>query len=282
MMTDLVAAEWLKLRTTRLLHGMVPAAVALSSAAVAGEVLAADGTSRLESTNGVRHVLAVTGTGAIVMLLVGIIVSAGEYRHGSAADTFLTTPRRHRVVVAKLAVGAAMGLAVGVAISSACVGLAGLMYHVEGATFPFGDTEVWLTLAGALVYTTLFAVIGVAVGALVRNQVLAVALTLAWFGVIEHTLVNLAPDIGRWLPVAAGHRRSSAHPSTTCSRPSPAPSSSPRTPPPSPWPASESRQPATPETLPPTGDAPWSCRHTPKPTTTAPSRYRPPAPAVPP
>jgi hypothetical protein len=54
------------------------------------------------------------------------------------------------------------------------------------------------------VYTTLFAVLGVAFGSLVRNQVLAVGGVLAWFAVIEHTLVNLAPDIGRWLPAGAG------------------------------------------------------------------------------
>ena len=34
-MKDLVAAEWLKLRTTRLLHGMISAAVAISLAASA-------------------------------------------------------------------------------------------------------------------------------------------------------------------------------------------------------------------------------------------------------
>jgi ABC-2 type transport system permease protein len=203
-LVDLVAAEWLKLRTTRLLHGAIPLAVALSFAAVAGEVVAADGARALESSDGIAHVLAVTGTGALVVLVVGIMISAGEYRHGTVADTFLTTPRRQRVVVAKLAVGAALGLAVGVVSSLASVGIAGLLYPVEGATFPFGDGEVWVTLAGALVYTSLFAVIGVALGALVRNQVLAIAVALTWFAVVEHTLVNLAPDIGRWLPVAAG------------------------------------------------------------------------------
>jgi hypothetical protein len=39
---------------------------------------------------------------------------------------------------------------------------------------------------------------------LIRNQVLAIAVALAWFAVIEHTLVNLVPDLGRWLPAAAG------------------------------------------------------------------------------
>jgi ABC-2 type transport system permease protein len=203
-MIDLVAAEWLKLRTTRLLYGMVPATVALSFAAVVGAVLAADSTTELESNDGIRRVLSVTGTGAILVLVVGILISAGEYRHGTAADTFLTTPRRHRVAAAKLAIGAAVGLATGVITAVACVAGAALLFAIEGATFPFGDAEVWWTLAGTLLYTALFAVLGVALGTLIRNQVLAVACALAWLAIIEHTLVNLVPDLGRWLPAAAG------------------------------------------------------------------------------
>jgi ABC-2 type transport system permease protein len=203
-MKDLVAAEWLKLRTTRLLYGSVPAAIALSFAAVAGAVLSADGAAELESTGGIRDALSVTGAGAILVLVVGILISAGEYRHGTAADTFLTTPRRNRVVAAKLTVGAGLGLAVGVITSLASLGIAGLLYSVEGATFPLGDGEVWLILGGALVYTTLFAILGVALGVLIRNQVLAIASALAWLAVIEHTLVTIIPDVGRWLPVAAG------------------------------------------------------------------------------
>jgi ABC-2 type transport system permease protein len=201
---DLAAAEWLKLRTTRLLQGTIPLAVGLSFLAVAGEVVAADGASALESSRGVDRVLAVTGTGALVVLMVGIVVAAGEYRHGTIADTFLPTPDRRRVLAAKLAVGAGLGAAVGLVSGAVSLGVAGVLYRTRGASFPFGDGSVWLTLAGALVYTGLFAVIGVALGALVRNQVLAVALALAWFAVVEHALVNLAPDVGRWLPVAAG------------------------------------------------------------------------------
>ncbi len=203
-MIDLLAGEWLKLRTTRLLWGMIPATVALSFAAVAGAVLAADSADELESADGIRRVLSVTGTGAILVLVVGILISAGEYRHGTAADTFLTTPRRHRVLAAKLTVGAGVGLAAGVITSVACVGIADVLYGLDNATFPFGDAEVWLTVAGTLAYTTLFAVLGVAIGSLVRNQVLAVAVALAWFAVVEHTLVTLVPDLGRWLPAAAG------------------------------------------------------------------------------
>jgi ABC-2 type transport system permease protein len=203
-MIDLAAAEWLKLRTTRLLYGTIPAAVALSFAAVAGAVLSEDSVADLESTEGIRRVLSVTGTGAILVLIVGIIISASEYRHGTAVDTFLTTPRRHRVVSSKLMVGAGVGLAAGAVTSLACLVGASILYAVEGASFPFGDADVWRTLAGAIVYATLFAILGVALGSLIRNQVLAVAAALAWLAVVEHTLVSLVPELGRWLPVAAG------------------------------------------------------------------------------
>jgi cytochrome P450 len=177
-MRDLLAAEWLKLRTTRLLHAGVPLAVGLSVAAVAGSVLATD--------------------------RAGIALAAGEYRHGTAADTFLTTPRRQRVVAAKLAMAAALGAAIGAITAAACAGAAAALFHLEGTTLPFDDGAVCLTLAGAVVYTILFAVLGVALGTLIRNQLLAVAVALAWIGVVEHVLVNLAPSVGRWLPTAAG------------------------------------------------------------------------------
>jgi ABC-2 type transport system permease protein len=203
-MNDLLAAEWLKLRTTRLLFGLVPAAVALSAVAVIGTVLAEDSAQRLVTADGVERVFSVAGAGAIVVLVAGILISAGEYRHGTAADTYLTTPRRGRVLLAKLTVGAVLGLVVGAITSIVCVGLAAVLYRLDGVTFPIGDTTVWLTLAGTLLYSALFAVVGVAVGSLLRNQVLAVAFALAWLAIVEHTLVNLVPPIGRWLPAAAG------------------------------------------------------------------------------
>jgi len=205
MMSDLIAAEWLKLRTTRLLAGIIPAAIAISVAAVAGAILVHEGGgTALESSESVRRVLSVSGAGAILVLVTGIIISAGEHRDLTAGDTFLTTPRRHRVLAAKLIVGAALGLAVGVVTSLASTGVAAVIYRSRGARFPFTDAEVWLTLAGSLVYTALFAIIGVSLGSLIRNQVFAVTGALAWFAVVEHTLVNFAPGVGRWLPAAAG------------------------------------------------------------------------------
>ena len=205
-MIDLVAAEWLKLRTIRLLYAGIPAAVILSCAAVAGEIFSghAVGPSGLATSEGVRRVFAVTGAGAILIMVVGVVIAAGEYRHGTAGDTFLTTPRRERVVVAKLVVGAGVGLGGGLLIAGSAIAVARVAYAIKGVTFPMSSSDVWLTLLGAVVYSTLFAALGVGLGAMVRNQTLAVAGSLAWFAAIEHTMVNLVPDLGRWFPAAAG------------------------------------------------------------------------------
>lgn len=202
-MTELIAAEWLKLRTTRLLHGTVPAAVGLSVAAVAGMTLA-EHAPDLSSAEALRRVLSGAGAGAVVVLVVGILVSAGEYRHGTAGDTFLTTPRRRSILAAKLTVAAMVGAAVGVLTGAVCVAAAIALYRAESTTLQLADADVWLILPATAAYTGLFAALGVGLGAVIRNQVAAGAAALAWIAIVEHTVVNLVPSIGRWLPAGAG------------------------------------------------------------------------------
>ena len=204
-MPRLIAAEWLKLRTTRILWVSVPAVVLLSAAAVGGAVLSADGAGvALESTEGVRRALHVTGTGCALVLVLGIIISAAEYRTQTATDTFLTTPKRSRVLTAKLVVGALIGLALGLLTAAVCLVVAYLLFDAEGASFPTGNEEVWLTLGGAVLYAVLFGILGVAFGSLVRNQVAAIVAALAWLLLIEQLLAEYAESVVKWFPAAAG------------------------------------------------------------------------------
>lgn len=204
-MSALLAGEWLKLRTTRLLPAMVAVAVVLSMLAVAGTTLATRRSDvGLDSDEGLRRILSVSGTGAVVVLLLGVLIAAGEYRHGTVTDTFLTTPRRSRVVAAKLVVGAAVGALTGLLIVVGTLAAVVVGFATKDTGVPVGDGLMWATLGGTVAYSTLFAVLGVALGALVRQQVLAVALALGWIAVVEHILVNFVPTIGRWLPAAAG------------------------------------------------------------------------------
>ena len=207
-MSRLIAAEWLKLRTTLVLWGTVPAVALLSAVAVAGLVLSSEevaGVALLEETEGVRQAaLHVTSTGAALVIVLGIIISAGEYRTQTATDTFLTTPRRSRVVAAKLAIGAVLGLALGALSAAVGLPVAYLWFEAEGAAFPAGDAEVWLTLGGVVLYASLFAILGVAIGCLVRNQVAAIVSALIFVLLLEQLLTQAGASIAEWLPGNAG------------------------------------------------------------------------------
>lgn len=201
----LVRSEWLKLRTVPVGWGLLATAVVLSAAAVSGAILSADGAAvALASPDGVRRALHVTGTGSILVLVLGVVISAGEYRTQTATDTFLTTPRRHRVLAAKLVVGAGIGAVFGLVSAAVALALSHILYAVEGVSFPTSDAEVWATLGGAVIYAILFAILGVAFGHLVRNQVVAIVTALAWLLVVENLLINFSADLSKWLPGGAG------------------------------------------------------------------------------
>jgi ABC-type transport system involved in multi-copper enzyme maturation permease subunit len=206
-MRRLVAAEWLKLRTTRILWATVPAVVLLCGVAVAGLVLSSEvaGVVLLEPTEGVRNAaLHLTSTGAALVMVLGIIISAGEYRTQTATDTFLTTPRRSRVVAAKLATGAILGVALGGLSAAVGLPVAYVWFEAEGAAFPSGDAELWLTLGGVVLYASLFAILGVAFGSLVRNQVVAIVSALIFVLLLEQLLTQAGASIAEWFPGNAG------------------------------------------------------------------------------
>ncbi len=205
-MTDLLAAELLKLRTTRTPWVLLAATLVVTGLAVAGAVFAGANQSSLdlESAEGVRTVLHVSGAGAVFVLVLGIIISAGEFRQHTAIDTFLTAPTRGRVITAKLLVGAAIGTVFGALSAGVAMAVANHVYELKGLTFPLSSSDAWTIMGGAVLYAALFGALGVATGSLVREQVASIVGWLVWLFVIESIVLGLASGVARWLPGAAG------------------------------------------------------------------------------
>ena len=65
------------------------------------------------------------------------------------------------------------------------------------------DAQVLQVLLGAMLVMVLYGPIGIAVGALVKNQIAAVVGALAFTFIAEQLLIALLPNVGKWTPGGA-------------------------------------------------------------------------------
>ena len=208
-MTRLIRAELLKLTTTRSFWVYVLLALALVPVTIALTILAPHtgpphtGVT-LDSSEGVRRVIAAASC-TTMLVVIGILVMAGEFRHNTATATFLITPDRKRIVLAKLAATTIVGIAIAGAASALTLGLALPWLSTKGVDVGAHTGDIAIVILGALTATALSAIIGVGLAALLRKQTLSVITALVWTLVVESLLVSVAPKIDRWLPAGASN-----------------------------------------------------------------------------
>jgi ABC-2 type transport system permease protein len=203
-MTTLVSAELFKLRTTRapwtvaIALGALAAAVLVLSAALSGT----PGQPALEPSV-LGDLARASGrlTGAAALLL-GLLLSTAEYRHGTALTTRLGHPRVPGLVLAKATAAALAGLALALAVELVMVGGGAVMLAYRGVSVEPLQHGVPAAVASVTVVAALHAVAGVAIGELLRNPALAVGVVFGWAFLVEGVLplVLRAPQLGRWLP----------------------------------------------------------------------------------
>ncbi|MFI7705021.1 ABC transporter permease [Nonomuraea sp. NPDC049480] len=207
-MTSLVRAELLKARSSRATVTLVVIAPVFCALwAVLQAVLPApDDAIRL------ANVHAMAQQAYVLVLVLGIMGMAGEYRHQTITWSFLVTPGRGAVVAAKLAAYGLIGLVVAVLSAIMTVAVGASVLAALGR--PALSSEVPLILVGAVLSTTLYAPLGVALGALIRNQVGAIVLAFLLFMYGDGLLAWLAPDVFRWLPTGAARALGGLRPDT--------------------------------------------------------------------
>jgi ABC-2 type transport system permease protein len=195
-MPRLLAGEFQKLLSTRLWLWLLLASAAITSFYAGLDIAFADTpgtwTLPLSTPQGQRTLLAIGAGGAPLVAVLGVIGLTGEFRHRTATATFLATPHRGRVVVAKLAtyelVGAGYGLAgIAVTVAIALPWLASRDIHLV-----LGGGDVAATLAGVIAAMAILGMVGVGLGALLREQVAVVVGLLVWLLVVERILTSFA------------------------------------------------------------------------------------------
>lgn len=193
-MRPLLAAELLKLRTTRTF-------VALTSIAIGTSLLITTLVSLLSepTEESVLTDVFTADTSSLFILVLAVIGISGEWRHHTITSSLLAAPHRIRFLAAKTIAFAAAGVLLSLLISIAIgsVGFA-ILSARDLPTPPLGDVVEQFGRNALL--AALLGAFGVGIGAIVRNQVVAIVGVLVVSFFVEPVLLQLVEEVGRYGP----------------------------------------------------------------------------------
>ena len=195
-MSPLLQAELLKLRTTRTFVALVGVTAFTSLLIV---VLVCLLTRPAEAD--VLDVYTID-TSALFILVLAMVGITGEWRHRTIAGALLAAPGRVRFLAAKTVAFAAAGIVLSVAMSIAVAVVASVLLSARDVPLP-DCWEIAGQIARNAAIAALLGALGVAAGALVRQQVVALVGVLVLSFAIEPAVLALAPSVGRFGPFVA-------------------------------------------------------------------------------
>lgn len=202
-MTSLLRAEFLKQRTTRTTLAMGVGMLGLVVVAVALHLFGLP-VPRLSARSDQLGVFISVGEnlGSLFAALLGALAITAEIRYGTIRPTLLAAPQRGRVLTAKAITSLITGAAFG-ALSTACAAGAGSVFlGIRGVSVQLGAGNYALLIAGGAAAAALWAVIGLGVGAVVRNQAPTMVGILVWVLFVETILIGSIPSVGKYAPAA--------------------------------------------------------------------------------
>jgi ABC-2 type transport system permease protein len=197
VVSGLLRSEILKLRTTRTTWTLLAFALGIVVGVLVLTLALLDHGETIDDDS-LGSLFSFTSIADVLILCLGIVNAAGEFRHGTISSAFLLTPSRWPVVAAKAIAHAAMALLYGLTTLAVVAAVALPWLAMKDATVDLSASG-WIPAAsGRLIYAACFAVLGVGLGTLVRNQAAALVGALVFLLAIEPALGAVSDGISKY------------------------------------------------------------------------------------
>ena len=194
-MIRLIRAELLKIRTTQVWFWLLLAAVALSALTV----IAPLASSGVHSGPEVANMFAVASFAYLVLYVLGVLGVTTEFRYQTITATVLQTPSRWSIMTAKMIAYALVGVGYAAVCVAVQLAIAVPWLNAKGIDYSLGSDHIPRALIGVFVVLALFGIIGLGIGAMLRNQIVAVTVGLIFFVVLQG-IISSIPKVKRAYP----------------------------------------------------------------------------------
>ncbi|MDO8389063.1 MAG: hypothetical protein Q7V57_01125 [Actinomycetota bacterium] len=200
-----IASERLKLTSTRSTTWLAVSLIGIVTLAAVVHILGFE-TAMVDDATEQRSILTDIGVsmGLVFAAISGSLAITSEFRHGTIRPTLLKNPDRISLLNVKLATQSLIGAALAAAAAAYAIGLSSAFLGARGLALELDGGQIARLVIGAGIGGAGFAVAGLALGALVRNQVPVVVGLLIWTLFIENLLRAGVPSIARFAPGSLG------------------------------------------------------------------------------
>jgi ABC-2 type transport system permease protein len=139
--------------------------------------------------------------GLLFVLILGALVVTNEFFHQTATTTFLTTPKRTRVIAAKLIAGVGLGACFWLVTTAIDMVVGALALNSWGFGPQLDTGTVWRAVLLNLLGYGIWAVFGIGLGVLVRSQIGTVVLAIVIYfvtGTLAQGIANVLDQLLHW------------------------------------------------------------------------------------
>lgn len=198
-----IKSEIRKVFTTRMWWGMaIGMAILGFLLAMGGAALVGEAFAKNANAAQVIYTAGLLGNfgslSALIPMALGVLLITNEFRHKTVSATYLATPRRTTVAIAKLVAVVVIGIVYGIVhVIASIAGGALIMKTVKDMPLFLTDGSVLQSLGMSVLATVVWMLIGFGFGILVRNQIAAVLISVG-FGFLGQLILNILFALAKW------------------------------------------------------------------------------------